>query len=261
MKSYPFKVRGFVAVVATLALGGFCLAEAPTTVPTTVPTTAPAPDGGLLFHASFDKGLKADTAAGNPDPKVTGNVQYDTGVVGKAVIGGDSFVTGLDYQNKGNFQIEKGTVSFWIKPIDWLGDKGKAQIFNLFIQGGGDAKGYFGIEMARFGQPEPNLLFYSINFPNREKAFINDANSVNWPNDQWHQIVMTWDDRQVKLYVDGEVSGTAQLTAPFTPADLHSRTFTFLGASEEHTALDEVRIWDHPLEPAEVLSRYKEEKP
>jgi hypothetical protein len=255
MKSHMVKFHGFFAVVATLALGGFCMAETPTSAPAT------ASDVGLLFHASFDKGLKADTAGGNPDPKVKGNVQYDTGVRGKAVIGGDSFVTNLEYQNKGNFQIEKGTVSFWIKPIDWLGDKGKAQIFNLFMQGNGDARGYFGIEMARFGQPEPNLLFYSVNYPNREKAFINDGNSVNWTNDQWHQVVMTWDERQVKLYVDGEVSGTAQLTAPFTPADLHSTTFAFLAGGEEHTALDEVRIWDHPLEPAEILSRYKEEKP
>lgn len=254
MKHLSIPIFGLAVAMATFAVSGRGLAAGPAAPPA-------VPQDGLLFHASFDAGVKADTAAGNPDPKVVGNVKLIEGVHGKAVMGGDSFVTALQYENAGNFQIEKGTVSFWIKPIDWLGERGKAKFFNLFMQGNGSGQGYFGIEMARFNQPRPNLLFYCLNYSNREKAFTNDAESMEWPNDQWHQVVLTWDDRQFKMFVDGEVSGTAQLTSPLTKEDLHSTAFQFFGDGEEHTALDEVRVWNRPLSAEEVASLFKSEKP
>jgi len=215
---------------------------------------------GLLFHASFDQGVTADFAKGKPEPATNGNPRLAEGVRGKVLLVGDSSVTGLAYENDANFSITQGTVAFWLQPIDWLGNRGKAKFFNLFMQGAGSGAGYFGLEMERFNQPEPVLIFYSLNFSNRRNMHIPCAGSGHWLNHAWHHVALTWNSREGRLFVDGEFVGSDRLTEPFQSSDLHSQTFTIGGSGEEHTALDELRLWNRPLNASEIGELYRKEK-
>jgi hypothetical protein len=219
-----------------------------------------APTNGLLFHAAFDLGLRADQAAGSPEPQgMTGFLRFTPGVRGKALLSGDLCVTRLAYTNAGNFSISQGTVALWVKPIDWLGDRGKAVCFNLFVQGDGSGVS-FGVEMERFNQRAPGLLCYALGFKNRDNILIAGPESARWPNGMWHHVAYTWDAQTMKLYVDGAFAGSGQITAPFTAADYRSSVFVLGHAGEEHTALDELRIWNRPLSATEITELYAGEK-
>jgi hypothetical protein len=212
---------------------------------------------GLLFHAGFDAGLPADAAVGNPVPQVIGEARYAAGIRGKALLVGNACVTRLAYANEGNFNIASGTATLWIKPLDWLGKRGAMKCINLFCQGEGSPHGYFGLEMERFGQPAAQMIFYSIGFTNRQPMHITCPASMRWTNGEWHQAALTWDHELTRLYVDGVFLGSAQLTAPFTPADYHSKVFVLGNDGDEHTAIDEMRIWSRPLSAAEILALYQ----
>ncbi|MCC7519950.1 MAG: LamG domain-containing protein [Verrucomicrobiae bacterium] len=215
---------------------------------------------GLIFHAGFDQDVRADVAKGNAEPIIKGNVRLVEGARGKAVQIGDSVVTSLDYENEGNFFAAQGSLAFWMQPVDWLGKQGKAQVINLFMQGRGSSEGYFGLEMERFNQPEPMLIFYTYGFPSRKNTAIRCNVSAMWTNGGWYHVVLTWVDTTVKLYVDGELAGSGQLTEPFTEADIHSKRFTLGDAGEEHTSLDEFRIWNRPLDATEIMEMYRKER-
>jgi len=215
---------------------------------------------GLLFYTSFDKGVKADISRGNPEPiSLKGNIQLEDGIKGKSIITGNDFITTLSYSTEGNFNITRGTISIWIKPIDWLGDKGKAKLFHIFMLEYSN-QGYLGIEMERFNTPYACLLFYASYFPNREKIHIRYSGTKNWENGIWHHVVITWDNKEVRLYIDGVFIGRGQLTAPFTASDLHAKYFYIGTGGEEHTSIDEFRIWERDLTYSEVFQLYQKEK-
>lgn len=239
-----------IARTIPMVFGCFLLAS---TVPL---AAAESPQDGLLFHASFDQGVKADFAKGNPEPVVKGNVVQDTGIKGKSLLTGKNFVTELGYENEGNFSAPQGTVSFWIKPVDWLGDQGTAKIFNLFMQGI-PGKGYFGLEMLRGENNQLMLIIFSVQFPDRDNIYFGHEASVAWQNGQLHHLLFAWDRKEMRLYVDGVAGRTGKITQPFEAEDLKARHFLLGCSGDEHTAIDEVRIWDRPLSAEEIAQLSK----
>src|SRR5262249_41647766 len=68
---------------------------------------------GQTLRASFDNGLKAETAAGRAEPWVAKNVELVPGKFGKAALvkpGGQ-----LIYAGELNVQAGRGTLAFWCK--------------------------------------------------------------------------------------------------------------------------------------------------
>ena len=95
--------------------------------------TSTAPADTLLFHAPYDRGFSAETAAGNPKGELSvEEINMETittflkqGIAGKAlltgILGEDDHQKRLfcEYDAKNNISIKQGTISFWVKPIDW----------------------------------------------------------------------------------------------------------------------------------------------
>jgi hypothetical protein len=216
------------------------------------------PENGLLFYCGFENGVRAETAAGNPVPVVEGRLEVVDGHTGKGLLTGDGFITKLSYENKGNFEVKQGTVSLWIKPQDWLGAEGTAKLFHLFRQGD-SLRGYYGLELQRFSTKNPVLLFYSLKFPKQDRVAIADKKSSAWSNGVWRHVAFTWDDQEVKLYTDGALAGSGQLTAPYAESDIAARSFSFGTKGEEHTVIDNVGIWNRPLSAAEITGLYQGE--
>ena len=70
----------------------------------------------LIFSASFDKGLNADTASGSGAAQSRGDVKLVPGKSGQAVRLGRKGVS-LFYPKDGNVSLQKGSVAMWIKPV------------------------------------------------------------------------------------------------------------------------------------------------
>jgi len=227
------------------------------------PAGAEESDRGLLFHAGFDGTLTADSARGNPEPfaicPINAPIFRDGGIRGKGLKCGNGFVSELGYQNLGNFSAPSGTVSFWIQPVDWQGAAGKAKFFNLFFQGV-PGKGYSGIYLQRWGQAEPVLTYYSIQFSDRKDIYLPYPPSAAWKNGEWHHVAMAWDTTAARFFADGVLAGTGIITKPFTAADLFAKQFLLGSAGNEHTLLDEVRIWDRALSPEEITRLWHEKR-
>ena len=220
------------------------------------PAAAQSRDG-LLFRVSADKGFVADTAGGDAVP----NFRSDVAIVPTGRLGGaiqwqdDGYVT---WKAPGNIYAERGTLSFFWRPRYAVGEAP----FVIFRVGFADHTSW-------------DMAFLRIDWNGHGfDAFVTDTNlareRVSWrmPDlpaaDSWHHIAFAWDEtRGVVLYVDGkEVArkdGTADLNSGLDQLGLAGRViaphqvqsrYNFMRGSD----LDEIRVYDRMLDPADVAA-------
>ena len=101
-------------------------------------------DDGLIFYCDYEGKADAAFASGDKKSKSAFTPEFQAGVRGQAlVIGGkpETQIKGVSYSPDKNFNAEKGTISFWLKPVDWDGSsKGPNIILQTAI-----GKAYFQI--------------------------------------------------------------------------------------------------------------------
>ncbi|WP_241527363.1 LamG domain-containing protein, partial [Sphingomonas turrisvirgatae] len=207
-------------------------------------------ESGLLFHASMDKSLTADTAAGDAIPNFRSRVD----VVADGAIGGaarwedDGYVA---WKAPGNIQAARGTLAFFWRARQPVGEAP----FNIFRVSFADHSSW-------------DMAFLRIDWNGHGfDGFVTDANlsrvRVSWrmpqlPDAQdWHHIAFGWDEASgVKLFVDGrevaKVEQKADLDSGLdqfgmagrvlSPHQVQSR-YNFMRGSD----LDEIRVYDRML--------------
>jgi hypothetical protein len=106
-------------------------------------------------------------------------------------------------------------------------------------------------------------LFQDFDQSLSEEQISSGASNVD--NGDWHQIVAVRDEAagKIRLYVDGQRAPTSTSEGPVasitaTEAPFMIGGFQFLGIRGNlfKGLIDEVRVWDHALSDAEVLSLY-----
>ena len=210
----------------------------------------------LTFHASFDEGIDADAANGTPTGKAVGQntaeAQFTEGLSGKALLSGRDCAA-VSFENHGNLNIAEGTLSMWIRPVDWHGP-GKGDNNHPLFTNGVSGRGYYGIQMARQVEPGPYLCYYMIQYPwRRTVAILAPGEMPTWGPDAWHWLVLTWQNTQVTFYIDGVARGRATFESELTERDLTTPAFRVgLGRGEEQTAIDEVMLFNRSLTPTEL---------
>ena len=228
-----------------VALAVACTAAADAQVP-----------GGLLFHASFDRTLDADFAAGCPVARGQATLTRDGG--GRA---GEALIARLDfpgaqpflapwYLTAGNIHRDAGTIELWVKPLpDLLDDpEHRRIIFHSWI------------ERTRKTNPR---VFRIDTYHGRLRIFEQEVGEDysshiqipldDWREGRWHHIAYTWMNGERVAYVDGVEKGRASPGRGLP----HLGDFFRIGAGNwatqpAHCLIDEVRIWDHPLSPGEM---------
>jgi hypothetical protein len=214
-------------------------------------------DGGLLFRASADKSLTADTAAGDPVPNFRSNVTIvpDGAIGGAARWADDGYVA---WKAPGNMRAERGTLSFFWRAREPLG----VAPFAIFRAGFADHTSW-------------DMAFLRIDWNGHGfDAFVTDANlsriRVSWtipqtPSaDAWKHVAFAWDEtRGVRLYIDGkEVARRDQVAdldsgldqfglagRVISPHQVQSR-YHFMRGSD----VDEIRVYDHMLAASEIAA-------
>ena len=209
-----------------------------------VPAAANEP--GLLFHASFDGTVDAWSLSGRGEPaQIIGKEpQFAPGRAdGQAFISGHS-ETLVHYPTAGNLLAESGTVSLWIQPVNWTPDDGH---FHSFFESGSDSGQNGWLILYKYFEHGWLLLRYADERRNVGTARHAD---FHWEPGQWQHLAATWARNELKLYVNGELVGTAP--QPLVAATL-GETFCIgdngwhLPREDARTLIDDVRIYAYPL--------------
>jgi prepilin-type N-terminal cleavage/methylation domain-containing protein len=216
----------------------------------------PSPHSGLVGYWSFDEGTGtiAYDLSGYGNNGTLNNFNFNeasgwtTGKIGKALIfdGSDDYVS----LNQQPFLSNGFTFSVWVK-IPSLIPSGYTNIFNnnqFYIRKSNSAEGNYW---------DAFITLSDNSVEPRARGIVAQA-------DVWTHLVVVWDKVMLKIYVNSEPKDNVARTG-----DLTSTTVTAqLGRGEQTNTLlhpflgiiDEVRIYDRALSPAEIKALYEATK-
>lgn len=190
-----------------------------------------APDA-LLYEAS----LRGRTTA---DPRPV------SGMVGKA----RRFNAGADFAVEGNFNPRQGTIMMWVQP-SWRGDR--EDLYASF-----------------FGCKNWGLLYKYTTQTYITFGWIKDDGNFNygcsasiehWQPGEWHHLAVTYDAAGSKkrvLYLDGKRVHEADIPSFRECVALFTIGASYGGVNPSRSALDELVLFDRPLNDGEVLEGYE----
>lgn len=136
------------------------------------------------------------------------------------------------------------------------------------------SKGYNDFANGRYTLSFSDMLYYNYagcnftvqpNFQNFEGGFGNGQASASGTvdsshyikQDKWYTVIYTYDGAFSKLYVNGSLVSSAQISTSFTP----NTSSLFIGRNEDPGypyyftgVIDEIRIYNKALNPAQVKS-------
>ena len=210
------------------------------------------------FYCPYDFGLDIKNTGGtvkgilNPKGsfKLTELLLPD-GIVGKALLIGRESSRDKQYSAKYNSRIlsaQSGTISFWIKPLDWGGaDK---EFFKMFFSASG-----LGQQIYIYKYINRQKLFFYCS--SNGKVSVAECSIANWSPNEWHHIACIWSKSEIVLYVDGAKAAATALKSEFK-TDFTSFTVGSLGwAKEKGTSLlDELKIYKTALPSEKIRQEY-----
>ncbi len=196
------------------------------------PTPAEYEARGITFHASYDEGVTATWARGNPEPTALVNARIVSGRVGQAVLTQrdketqlgkvEGRATSLNYDATGHLFGERGTVAFWFQPLYDLDDPE--------IRSGSNSTGPY---LVNVSSVEDSYYQQFIRTNIKGGAFYiwvvdrdggqhgpNYTEGIEtWKSGEWRHLVITWDAAQgVRFYDNGVLKYSTWGERPFPPA-------------------------------------------
>jgi len=202
--------------------------------------------GDILFYAPFEGDTNAQIARGSKAP-TSGTVEFAEGIRGQGVVigGGDN----LNYQTSGNFNKDSGTVSIWVKPVDWRRGDGKSHTFVTF-PGEGKVHAYL------LYNYYVGWTWFTLLRAGGNNRIIGEGLDLEpeWKPGEWHHLAATWQEGEMCLYLDGNLR--ARLTEDVPLMEKAGPQFQ-VGERSSKTVFDELMIFSRPLMPVEVKALYE----
>jgi hypothetical protein len=87
---------------------------------------------------------------------------------------------------------------------------------------------------------------------------LGSGSAVNVSNGQWHLFTGTYDasSHSMKLFVDGDQRAAGTINLANAPLPAQEIAIGGLGTDAIRGAIDEVRIYNYPLTPAQIAEMY-----
>ena len=215
-----------------------------------------AEEKGLLFYASFDKGVDADFAKGCPDAsgcaEITENRQ---GYSGEALIAkygwyGVEQYTGIKYLTAGNLKHSQGTIEFYLKPLPGFFQQKKqwrrifVSMYNKVFENNRRLYRWFRID---FTKKKTRLSFrvFEQDQHTGHQSHI-QKHSPDFKENIWYKIAYCWQGKNRSLFINGKLVASGQATGTLPQAG--SQLFIGSGphgGEASNCLIDELKIWDH----------------
>lgn len=217
-------------------------------IPVFALTPEPSPNVRPLFLAHWNSSTDADYARGGKTGVPTAGACITNA---GAKFGGGSLdlstsTRNMLYPGIGNLNPTRGTVELWVRPEGPPGANYCATSHRLVFLT--DGSNQF---IVRAGDGAGVGFFYITNGVNNVIAF-----PAAWTDAGWHHVAVTWGSPGMRIYLDGElaISNTFVGTVPSMGSSLYVGS-PYVG-QETYARLDELRILEEQLTPAQVLSDY-----
>ncbi len=217
----------------------------------TIYATTPNPPIALW---AFDN--NANDSAGSNDGTTHGNPRYIDGKFDQAIsLNGDHYV---DVGNPAelNFATGDWTVCAWVKTTQ------ADDTFTIFANGG-DNSGGIRYTLAVGETGGSGTIVLTTDDDAAKVQAVSSAGAVN--DGQWHHVVGLRAGNAIQVYVDGALYGTNTLPLDYDLSGA-SQYNAYIGAITDNSdatgntlekffvgALDDVRIYNYALSPAEIL--------
>lgn len=212
---------------------------------------------GLVFHAPFDGSFDAAIAAGSKAGRPEGKPEFMPGRVGQAVVVGDIGGSTAVNFDPASFDLDRGTLSLWVQPLNWQGDDRQN---HLFFEAKTDGGYYL---LYKYQNTSWGAAFYIDPDEGRRATMVAFKPINEWRPGEWHHVACSWTRYEaIKLYLDG------QLVKSSLGVGLSKRPLIgplrFGGAWQsngDRTALDEAMIFNRMLSDAEIAALAGQEPP
>ncbi|HPP13036.1 MAG TPA: DUF6067 family protein, partial [bacterium] len=140
----------------------------------------------------------------------------------------------IGYAAKGNLNPGCGSVEMWVKPLGW-------QQLGTLLQW------FFWTE-----NQGPTFLIPNDGFTVMVSGGAENM-EVDYPPDTWTHFILTWADRLIRLYVNGQEKLSSFMTVPFDP---NKDYVSFGPGSGKPMLIDELTIYKRAFSAAEVANHY-----
>ncbi len=226
------------------------------------------------IHFTFDRNVRADRGgAGNQALEVAG--QQETagveGIPGKNAsdrtpesmlipgLSGKALRIGRSSDGKGIQSIHyhpdpllnsrEGTISFWIKPVDW---DGSTRDFRHFF---GAVKDQDRLIVYKYHNSSELLFLYGRLGKN---GFQTTARTDirKWSKGEWHHVCASWNEKILEIHIDGRQAAIAEIQKNLENDFQEFILGEYWQGDPGNTALDELRIFGKKLSPAEIETEY-----
>ena len=226
-----------------------------------------ASDDGLLMRVNFDSYSTA------PDKAVVRQVKKDglspelqlrmfPGINGK---GNAVCLSNPEYVSYPveNFAPDRGTVMIWFAPQNWsMIDSKHNQVF-VEVR---DARYRFVLFKPK---DRENTPCFFLQAGDRHYAVFGPVK--NWQKGEWHHLAAVWNNREMKIYLDGKLSDVHQKRVFEPPMELpakleHCSIWVNPTQGWRHnptwqTAYDELQIYNRCLSPDEISAVVEKHRP
>ncbi|HRU06966.1 MAG TPA: LamG domain-containing protein, partial [Candidatus Brocadiia bacterium] len=216
----------------------------------------PAPKPGLIFHATFDNGPKADLGAGWLEMHHSSSYQHNPkhefrfveGRLGKAVNlrPGKGDAEYACFKMPGHVCAPVGTLAFWFRT------NGSAPSLRLETQSNDFWVMIRLLDVS--GRPGSPINVSAVARDYAATPLTLDDKT--WGDDKWHHLAVVWDETQgLRGYLDGKEAGSSWGKAPFHRGYLSAGRLAITGAD-----FDDLRVYDAalPVEAIQTLAQGRE---
>ncbi|MBR2438581.1 MAG: LamG domain-containing protein [Lentisphaeria bacterium] len=221
-----------------------------------------------VIHATFDRDFRAETPKGTIQGKHSVPLNMETlsvllqdGVKGKAARIGAETVNGktkadyIHYPAKG-LDPKKGTIAFWLKPLDWSFKDPK---FHVFCEAKGDNSVLiiYKYNIGRF----PAFIFGKLNSGKSQRWMLARTPQPKWETGEFHHLAFTWDQDCLRIYIDGLQKGMIKNVKELMPTNFHTLSVGPYGPNlwrdhDGNSLIDDFRVYDKTLSGSEIEQLY-----
>jgi len=210
----------------------------------------------ILLYAPMDAGGDATIARGDPKARVYGKLEFAEGKTGRGYMSGGPECA-LGYFSAGNIDPDAGAVAMWVKPVGWSHSrKSKEPNMRWWFRAGeaDDGKGYGEGSFLWLYKLKAHVpVYWLVQHDYRQRSFYYTGFQHEWKDGQWTHIAGTWCGPEMRLFVNGRMTGSARTPTPKVLRNFGRRFY--IGApswsKRPDCVIDDVFVLRRPITEAE----------